>query len=150
MREKENYFLSKMHLKDLLGVHKMYDSLTSESKDLIPSRILGLTTKKSWYWILGQVALIISCFPRLRECFRRVFPKASFLWLLAKNQQDEIIGFAYLRGITRNLKDGDLYLGICVLDNYQGRGIGYKLMEGLINWARGRNADLTLAREILG
>lgn len=124
--------LRAMRVGDLPSIHRTYDSLSQESKYFIPSRILGSTAKKGWYWRFGQAALILSCNAFLRESLRLIHPKASFVWLIAENKQGEVIGSGYLRGITRSSKGGSLYLGIWVKQDYQGKEIGSKLMKDLI------------------
>jgi ribosomal protein S18 acetylase RimI-like enzyme len=58
---------------------------------------------------------------------------------VAKNEEGKgILAFAFLR--SERVR-GNLFLGICVKDAYQGKKIGSRLMEELIGWARHENAE---------
>lgn len=130
--------LCPMRIADLTSVRGMYDSLSHESKSFIPSQIFG-SQNKSWYWVLGQAALILSCNRFSRAFLRWVYPRASFFLVVAKNKGVKgILGFAYLR--AERVK-GHFFLGICVKDAYQGVEIGSRLMEELIAWARREGAE---------
>ena len=122
-----------MRIADLPSIHRMYDSLSDQSKLFIPSRIFG-SQNKSWYWVLGQAALIFSCSGFSRVLLRWVYPRASFFLIVAKNEEGKgILAFAFLR--SERVR-GNLFLGICVKDAYHSMKIGSRLMEELIAWAR--------------
>jgi len=131
--------LRAMQIGDLWSIHRMYDSLSEESRRFLPSGILGLRSI-SWYWVLGQIALMLSCNSFARRLLRRVYPDASFFTLVALDPSchDELVGFAYLRG---HRPYTTLFLGICVKDSYQGLKIRSRLMEELLGRAQKHDAS---------
>jgi len=135
--------LRPMRVTDLLCIHRMYDSLSHESKLFIPSRIFGLENK-SWYWVLGQAALIFSCNGFSRAFLRWVYPRASFFLVVAKKVGGEgILGFAYLRA---EKPKGNFFLGIAVKDAYHEMKVGSRLTEELITRAKkGRAKKIVLS-----
>ncbi|MCK4732800.1 MAG: GNAT family N-acetyltransferase [Methanophagales archaeon] len=144
--EKNSIILRPLRVTDLWSVHRMRDSLSQESKRFFPSRIWGFRSI-SWYLVLAQGALIISCNAFTRRLLRRVYAKASFFTIVAVDthkSNNRVIGVGYLRGTTIWR---EFYLGgICVHDSYQELGVGSNLMEELISYARGKGAQ----RIILG
>lgn len=119
---------------DLWRVHRMYDSLSQESKHFFSPGIFGFRSI-SWYWLLAQGALLLSSVAFTRRLLRRVYPKASIFMVVAleaDNPVHPLIGFAYIRGDTSSR---DFSLSICVHDSHQGQAIGSKLTEELIRWA---------------
>lgn len=129
-----------MKVTDIISIHEMYDSLSRSSQEFYPSRILGKRTL-NLYWLLAQIALILSCSAMTRRILRKIYPEACFSMTIGfdENIHNEIaIGLAYIRG---PIVGGDCHLGICVLDDYQGQGIGSILMKTIINQARKEEAE---------
>ncbi len=127
-------------IRDLVAVHRMYDSLSPESKRFFSPGIFGLE-RPNLFWALAQVALLLSAFTPARNVLHRVFPVGSFYMLVASEKRagkKPIAGIAYLRGEGSN---GVYSLSICVHDAYQGCGIGHRLVAELIRWARAHNAS---------
>lgn len=143
---KRTIILRRLRVTDLWSVHRMRDSLSQESKRFFPSRIWGFRSV-SWYWVLAQGALILSCNAFMRRLLRRVYAKASFFTIVAvdaSSHNNRVIGVAYLRGSPFK-REFDLG-GICVHDSYHGLGVGSNLMGEMIRYARGKEAQ----RIILG
>ena len=119
---------------DLWYIHRMYDSLSPESKRFFSPGIFGFRSI-SLYWFLAQGALILSSITLTRRLLRRVYAKASIFMVVAvevQSHSNRLTGFAYLRG---DESPGELSFSICVDDSYQGQGIGSNLMDKLIRWA---------------
>lgn len=144
--ERNSIILRPLRVTDLWSVHRMCDSLSQQSKRFFPSRIWGLRSI-SWYLVLAQGALILSCNTFMRRLLRLVYAKASFFTIVAVDtgsHNNRVIGVAYLRGspFKREFNLG----GICVHDSYHGLGVGSDLMDELISYTRGEGAQ----RIILG
>jgi len=133
------YNIKELKIACIPSVHRMYDSLSEESKRLFHPGFLGLTSISA-RWFLAQMALLASSFRCLRKVLTRTFPLAVILYSVAINQRNEVIGFAFIKVKKRLFKEGFLgELGICVREDRQGREIGSKLMENLIGLARKEN-----------
>lgn len=130
-----------LQLKDIFQVHRMYDSLSDQNKRFFHPTSLGLRSINA-RWLLAQLALGMSTFRFLRELLLRIFPFAVFLPLIAISKQSGIVGYAYAK-IERHLPEGGLLgqLGVCVMDDYQGKGIGSKLMKSLMSLAKNNHVQ---------
>lgn len=130
MKEK-NLVIRELRSLDLLKLHKMYVSLSNESKRFFhPFSEPRFTNPR---YLLAQVALFLSCIRVLRKLLVKVLPHFVFISLVAVNTlNNEVIGFAFIRLINR--LHGEL--GIGIQDAYQGRGIGSKLIDSLIKLAK--------------
>ena len=139
------YTIRELQIKDILPLHKTYDSLSEETKHFFHPGFLGLKTI-SFLWFLAQVGLIASSIKTLRKLLSRIFPFPVFLSIVAVNEQNEIIGFAYLK--VKNLlpsRNLSANLGMIVVDNYQDRGVGSGLMKALLRLAKKENImEITL------
>jgi len=134
------YVVRELKLSDILGLHFAYNSLSHRSKYFFHPGFLGFESI-NFRWFLIQVALAASTFKLLRKLLLHICPFAVFLPIVATNQFSEIIGFAFIKveGRISNIKVFFGRLGIYVRDDCQGKGVGSKLMKGLINFARKEN-----------
>lgn len=83
-----------MQIWNLYSLHKMYASLSEESKRFFHPGFLGYENINFW-WFLSQMALFLSSVKFLRKILLRLFPYSVFLPLVV-NDQNKIVGFAYL------------------------------------------------------
>lgn len=133
------YNIIELRIAYLCSVHRMYDSLSEESKRLFHPGFLGLRSI-SVRWFLAQMAFLASSFRYLRKALLRTFPFTVILYLVGINQRNEVIGFAFIR-VKKSLLEGSFLgeLGIFVREDCQGKGVGSKLTESLIELARKEN-----------
>lgn len=120
---------------DILSLHKMYWSLSEESKKFFRPSFFG---RKSFRWLLANFALLISTIVPLKKLLMRLFPRIiTIMAVIAINDNNEIIAFAYLN-IKERLANGKYLAGFatCVRDDYQSRGLGSKLTEHAIELVR--------------
>ena len=121
-----------MRIKDIQSLHKMYDSLSDRSKQFFPTRILGYKLL-GIHWSIGQIILIFSTISFTRKILKRIKGEFAYRIILAKNKDNNVVGFAYLLGPVDMDK---FYLGVCVQDSYHRQGIGTKLIRIIINLAK--------------
>jgi len=131
------YNCRQLTLRTLPAVHKMYDSLSKESKKYYPSKIYGKPTGLIWF--LAQIALVISHTP-LREFILHIHPNHIYFIVGMFNQKNDLLGFAHFV-VHKRLSNGKLIarLGMAVKDDYQSRGVGSKLVEELSALAKNKN-----------
>ena len=132
------YIVRKMHVTDLHFLHRMYDSLSEDSKRFFHPSFLGYENI-SFRWLPSQMALFLSSVKFLRKILLHLFPYSVFLPLVV-NDQNNIVGFAFLK-IKRRLPNGyfSAELGIVVDEAHRGKGLGSKLMENSLKLARQEN-----------
>ena len=121
---------------DILALNTMYHSSSKESKRLFHPGFLGFETIGP-NWLLAQLALACSSLAILRTLLLRVYPQGVFFAVVSVNEDGEIVGFAFIRvrgHISKSAFFGEL--GICVRGKYQGKDIGSKLMQRLVDLAR--------------
>jgi len=139
------YTLRELKGGDISSLHRMYDSLSEESKLFFHPGFLGLNYI-SLGWLVAQPKLFLSAIKPSRRLLLKVFHRFIFLLLVAVNEKEEVLGFAYL-DIRRQLHDGRFLavLGTGIEDSYQGMGLGSGLMEELIKLGREENVgEITL------
>lgn len=120
---------------DILSLHKMYWSLSEESKKFFRPSFFG---RKSLRWLLANFTLLISTIIPLKKLLMRLFPRIiTIVAVIALNDINEIVAFAYLN-IKQRLANGKYLAGFatCVRDDYQSRGLGSKLTAHVIELAR--------------
>ena len=119
---------------DILSLHKMYRSLSEESKKFFRPTFFR---RKSLRWLLANFALLISTIIPLKTLLVRLFPRIIIVAVIALNDKNEIVAFAYLN-IKQRSADGKYSAGFatCVTDDYQSRGLGSKLTKFVIGLAR--------------
>jgi GNAT superfamily N-acetyltransferase len=101
----------------------MYNSLSDESKRYFhPFRP---------YFLLKWTTLALSSIKILRKLLLKVAPHLLYITVCGL-YLNEIVGFAYIK--LKNRYYGKLGMGI--RDDFQGMGIGSKLMDSLISLAR--------------
>lgn len=132
-----HYKCRQLTLRTLPAVHKLYNSLSKESKQYYHSKIYGKPTGLIWF--LAQIALVISHTP-FRELILHIYPDHIYFIVGMFNHQNALLGFAHFV-VHKRLSNGNLNarLGIAVKDDYQGRGVGYKLMNELLALAKNKN-----------
>lgn len=134
------YTIRELSLRDILSAHLVYNSLSTNSKQYYNSIIYGKPRRPLWF--LAQIALIISHTP-FAEIIRHVYPKYVYFIVGAFDEQNHLLGFAHfvLHGYS---SDGRLIgrIGIAIKDEFQGKGLGTKLMEKLIQLAKNNSVSL--------
>ncbi len=131
--EKTKYTVRELRIKDFFSLHRMYDSLDEKkTKPFFHVYWLGLKPSRI-KWVFTQIALFSSTLKTLRKLFFVIYPFIVFLSIVAIDERAKVIGFIFLI-IRKRLPEGGFLaeFGICVGDNYRGRGIGTALMEKLI------------------
>jgi len=113
-----------LKLRDIPKLYKMYGSLSEESKRFFhpfPESVLSISFWLTW------ILLALSCIGCLREILLRILPFPVYISICSL-YSDELIGFAFISFRSK------LYgtLGIVVRDDFQGIGVGSKLMRYLI------------------
>jgi ribosomal protein S18 acetylase RimI-like enzyme len=132
------YIIREMRITDLHFLHRMYDSLSEDSKCFFQPGFLGYENI-SFRLLLSQMALFLSNVKFLRKILLHIFPYSVFLPLVV-SYQNNVVGFAFLK-IKRRLPNGHFSaeLGIVVDEVHRGKGLGSKLMENLLKLARQEN-----------
>jgi len=128
------YTVRQTRATDLHLIHRMYDSLSEDSKRYFHPVFLGYENF-SFKWFLSQIALLLSTVKLLRKMLLNIFPYSVFLSLVVSDQNN-VVGYAFLR-IKRRLPNGrfSAELGIVVNEAHRGKGIGSMLMENLLKLA---------------
>jgi ribosomal protein S18 acetylase RimI-like enzyme len=116
----------------------MYNLLSEDSKCFFHPGFLGYENISFW-WLLSQIALLLSNVKLLRKMLLHLFPYSVFLSLVVSDQNN-VVGFAFLK-IKKRLPNGHFSaeLGIVVDKVHRGKGLGSKLMENLLKLARQEN-----------
>ncbi|MEM4522678.1 MAG: GNAT family N-acetyltransferase [Nitrososphaeria archaeon] len=132
----EEYIIRDLKALEILALHKMYDSLSDETKFFFHPGFLGLKFINFW-WLFAQLGLIASTIKVLRQLLLHTFPFLVFISMNMVNQENKIVGFAFLK-IKNRLPNKALKaeLGLVIANSFQGKGLGSKLMSELLNVAR--------------
>lgn len=120
---------------DVLSLHRMYRSLSEESKKFFFASFFEFTGLK---WFFSNLALLLSTFAIIRRFLAYLWPKTASSALVAVDNRNELIGFVYLRLKERSIKGNRNHraaLGICVRDDYQNAGLGSNLLDLAIELA---------------
>lgn len=129
------YVIRELRALNIFSLDKMYDSLSARSKLFLHLGYLGFESVGfSWFQI--HFALFLSSIGVIRKFLKRLFPFLVF-FLLIISEENTLIGFSFvkLKGrLKRNGWWGELIMGL--RDDYQGKGLGSKLMRASINQAR--------------
>jgi len=131
MIAKINKYLVIRELKiwDIVKLYKMYNSLSDESK-----RYFHPFPETAFYspsFLLTWVMLALSSIKILRKSLLKIAPYLFYITVCSL-YLNEIVGFAFIK--LKNRYYGEL--GIGIRDDFQGMGIGSKLMDSLIRLAR--------------
>jgi ribosomal protein S18 acetylase RimI-like enzyme len=128
LKSPKNVICRELRLSDLPKLYRMYTYLSEETKKYFhpfPEKIFSVASLKSW------VLLTLSSIKPLRKILRKLLPFFVYITICCL-YSNEIIGFAFIK-----LKNGHYgSLGIVIRDEFQGMGIGSKLMDYLITLAR--------------
>jgi ribosomal protein S18 acetylase RimI-like enzyme len=131
-----DYIVRELRITDIYKIHKMFDSLSEENKNLFHPGFLGFESV-TFEWFLAQFALVASSFTVSKKLLLRVYPFSVFLAIVSTNKLGEIIGFAFVKIKKRTSKENFLgELGICVRDNCRGKHVGSALMKSLVTLAK--------------
>jgi ribosomal protein S18 acetylase RimI-like enzyme len=135
---KNLYIIREMKIMDLHLIHRMYDSLSEDSKCFFHPGFLGYQNI-SFQWLLSQVSLFLSSAKLLRKILLYLFPYSVFLPLVASDQ-NSLVGFAFLK-VKKRLPNGHFSaeVGVVVDEAHRGKGLGSKLMENVLKLARQEN-----------
>ena len=133
------YTIRELRVFDIFSLDKMCDSLSNRSKLFLHLGYLGFESVGfSWFQI--HVALVLSSIRVIRKALKRLFPFLVFFSLIIADEDNTLIGFSLVK-LKGRLKRGgwwaELIMGIS--DDYQGRGLGSKLMRATIQQARREN-----------
>lgn len=125
-----------LKINDFFQLHRMYDSLDEDKTKLFFDLYwLGLKSK-SPKWFLAQVPLFLSTIEIFRKIIISLYPYILFLSKVAEENK-KIIAYGFLIIRKRFNKDSfSAELGIAVKENYQRQGVGSKMMEELIKFAK--------------
>jgi ribosomal protein S18 acetylase RimI-like enzyme len=131
IRMKINKYLVIRELKiwDVIKLYKMYNSLSDESKRYFhPFPEIAFNQP---YSLFTWITLALSSIKILRKLLLKVAPHLLYITVCGL-YLNEIVGFAFIK--LKNRYYGEL--GIGIKDDFQGMGIGSKLMNNLISLAR--------------
>jgi hypothetical protein len=87
--------IREVRISDLHSLHKMYDSLSEDSKRFFHPSFLGYENI-SFRWLLFQIALFPSSVKFLRKILLHLFLYSVFLPLVISDQSN-VVGFAFLK-----------------------------------------------------
>ena len=111
---KDEIKISSMKMRDSYGVNRLRKVL----HHLTPGKEMA-----TLHGFILHTCFVLSCIGILRRIIYRTYPWFSFTALVAKND-DKVVGVVWLQG-TGNKGIADV--GIIVLPEYQGQGIGTML-----------------------
>jgi len=120
--------------RDVILLYTFYQSLSSKTKEFFHPPYFD--PKYGLKFILYLITLLFSTINPVRAFLKIFFPKVVILPLIAINENN-VIGFAYLKIKSRIVhNEYNSELGIVVREEYQGMGVGSKLMQCLLNNAQ--------------
>lgn len=130
----DQYIIKQISFLDIISLHKLYNSLSSDSKNFYNSTIYGYPKRPIWF--AAQIALIASQTP-IKHIIKNIIGKYVYYVVAAFNDKKDLIGFAHfvLHGKLSNMKFS-ARVGIAINDSYQGLGLGNKLMSKLVVLAK--------------
>lgn len=113
---------------DIIQLNKMYRNLSNDTKNFFHPTFfqarLGLV------WIRDETLLIVSGIRPVRELLMGILPRAVYLALILRDSKNEIVAFVFYK-IRKKLRSQQFEAenGIVLKEDYQGRGLGFKLLE---------------------
>jgi len=131
MIAKINKYLVIRELKiwDIVKLYKMYNSLSDESKRYFhPFPEMAFNNP---YSLFTWTTLALSSIKILRKSLLKATPRLLYITVCSLCL-NEIVGFAFIK--LKNRYYGEL--GIGIRDDFQGMGLGSKLMDNLIKLAQ--------------
>jgi len=130
------YVIRELRALDIFSLDKMYDSLSDMSKLFLHLGYLGFESVGfSWFQI--HVALFLSSIRVIRKVLKRLFPFLVFFSLIIVDEDNTMIGFSLVKFKGRLKRGGwwaELIMGL--RNDYQGKGLGSKLMIATVQQAR--------------
>lgn len=134
LRDGSLLLIRSFSLSDLFSIHRMYSSLSAESKSFFHP--IFLQPKLRLSWLLDETLLILSCVSFVRVLLMKIFPRAIYLSLVVLNSQQETVAFTYYKLRKRLAGNGyEAEGGTVVKDDYQGRGLGSELLHHRADFA---------------
>jgi ribosomal protein S18 acetylase RimI-like enzyme len=124
----ENITIREPRISDIVKLIKWYHSLSDESKRFFHP---FPETASNPYFILALIMLLLSCIKILRRILLKILPQLIYI-SLCSIYSNEVVGFAFIK--LKNQYYGEL--GIGIRDDFQGMGLGSKLMDNLIKVAQ--------------
>lgn len=125
-----------LQIGDFLRLHKMYDTFSDDKiRPFFDLYWLGLK-RKTIKWFFAQFPLFLSTIKLFRNMLFLFYPYLIFISKVA-TEGGKIISYSFL--IIRKRYDKKYFsaeLGIAVIDDYQGKGIGTEMMKRLIKKAK--------------
>jgi RimJ/RimL family protein N-acetyltransferase len=133
--------IRELRVSDIYALHKMYDSLSEESKRFFHPGFVGLKPI-SPQWLLAQFAMAASSFTFSKKLLLRVYPFAVFLAIVSVNKSGDLVGFAFVKVKNRLSRESFLgELGIYLRNDYQRKSIGSELMKCLLELAKNEHVE---------
>lgn len=119
--------IRRMHPSDMLIVNILYRSLSGRSKALFHPPFFQSPLRPKW--LIHQVFLILSTIGPTRSLLKWIAPGTLHTLILAFVHR-KLIGLAYFRRLKKEPRYVEL--GIGLLEEYQGKGIGSRLLSTLL------------------
>ncbi len=132
---KNNINIRDLHISDFFKLHEMYDSLDmKKTRPFFNLYWLGLKqiTPK---WFLVQFPLFFSTIKFIRKILYKIYPYIIFLSKVAVDK-NKIISFGFLIIRKKYKNDFSAELGVAVIDEMQGKGLGSEIVGELIKSAK--------------
>ncbi len=130
------YVIRELRASDIFALDKMYSSLSDRSKLFLHLGYLG-SDFIGFSWLQMHIALFLSSIKVIRRSLKYIFPFSVLFSLVIVSEEDTIIGFSFVKLKGRFERGGwwgELIMGL--RDDYQGKGLGSKLMRASIKQAR--------------
>ena len=134
LRDGSLLLIRSFSLNDLFSIHRMYSSLSAESKSSFHP--IFLQPKLRLSWLLDETLQVLSCVSFVRNLLMKIFPRAVYLSLVVLNSQQKTVAFTYYKLRKRLAGNGfEAEGGTVVKDDYQGRGLGLELLRHRADFA---------------
>jgi len=121
---------------DVFTLNRFYRSLSDRSKMLFHPPFFQTTSNPRW--LIHQASLFLSSVDPVKPLLKRVAPSILHTLFIAFFN-NRVVGLAYLRRLKKETRSVEL--GIGVLDEYQGMGIGSSLLSTALNMASKEGKD---------
>jgi L-amino acid N-acyltransferase YncA len=113
---------------DIIQLNKMYRGLSNETKDFFHPTFFQ--ARSGLVWVRDKTLLIVSGIRPVRELLMGIFPRAVYLALILRDSRNEIVAFIFYKIRKKlRLQQFEAENGIVLKEDYQGRGLGFKLLE---------------------
>ena len=133
--------IRELRIADILALHKFYDSLPEQDKCFFHPGFVGFESI-NLIWILAQFAMAASTLP-IKKLILRFCPFAFVPVIMSIDNSGKITGFAFTKFKIAPLEMMSIAeIGICVDARWQGKRIGTKLIERLLELAKRSNLQM--------